>query len=83
MCAFVCLLLFVVLACTRYSWEIGTELETLTELEWPQLSVFYGTVPPPAQLPTPDTAADVISKATAYAIFIFCALVHMNLTSYI
>nr|VWP00542.1 Avirulence protein A [Ganoderma boninense] len=48
-----------------HSWEIGTELETLTELEWPQLSVFYGTVPPPAQLPTPDTAADVISKATA------------------
>ena len=48
------------------------------------------TAPPPShhagwivQTPTPDTAADVISKATAYAIFIFCALVHMNLTSYI
>ncbi|KAI1796305.1 Six-hairpin glycosidase-like protein [Ganoderma leucocontextum] len=48
-----------------HSWEIGTELETLTELEWPKLSVFYGAVPPPAQLPTPNTAADVIGKATA------------------
>ncbi|TBU33264.1 Six-hairpin glycosidase-like protein [Dichomitus squalens] len=48
-----------------HSWEIGTELETLTELEWPELSVFHGAIPPPAQLASSHIAADVIAKATA------------------
>ncbi|KAI0638264.1 Six-hairpin glycosidase [Trametes polyzona] len=46
-----------------HSWEIGTALEALTELEWPSLSVFGGSLPPPVKLPS-GTAADVIQWAT-------------------
>ncbi|KAH9943362.1 Six-hairpin glycosidase [Epithele typhae] len=47
-----------------HSWEIGTELETLTELEWPSLAVFEGTLPPPTTLKSGE-AADVIDYAAA------------------
>ncbi|KAH9846959.1 Six-hairpin glycosidase [Lenzites betulinus] len=46
-----------------HSWEIGTALEALTELEWRSLSVFGGSLPPPVQLPK-DVGADVINWAT-------------------
>ncbi|TFK94724.1 hypothetical protein K466DRAFT_579793 [Polyporus arcularius HHB13444] len=45
-----------------HSWEIGTQLETLLELEWPELSVFGGDIPPSTRLPSSDTAADVFAK---------------------
>ncbi|CDO75328.1 hypothetical protein BN946_scf184848.g5 [Trametes cinnabarina] len=48
---------------STHSWEIGTALEALTELEWPSLSVFGGPLPPPAKLPS-GTASDVIEWAT-------------------
>lgn len=49
---------------TYHSWEIGTELEALTELEWPSLSVFQRTAfPPPAHL-THGEAADVLNITT-------------------
>ena len=45
------------------SWEIGTLAETLTEYEWPELSVFApGSIPPPACLQEGE-AADVLSIA--------------------
>ena len=47
-----------------HSWEIGTELEALTELEWPSLAVFEGDLPPPTELTDSDNAADVIAIAT-------------------
>ncbi|KAH9906085.1 Six-hairpin glycosidase [Epithele typhae] len=47
-----------------HSWEIGAELEALTELEWPTLAVFEGSLPPPSQLVASDNATDVISIAT-------------------
>ncbi|KAI0650661.1 Six-hairpin glycosidase [Trametes meyenii] len=46
-----------------HSWEIGTALEALTELEWPSLSVFGGSLPPPVKL-TSGTGADVTEWAT-------------------
>ncbi|KAI0352875.1 Six-hairpin glycosidase [Trametes cingulata] len=46
-----------------HSWEIGTALETLTELEWPSLSVFGGSLPPPSKLSS-GTAKDVTDWAT-------------------
>ncbi|CDO68725.1 hypothetical protein BN946_scf184652.g52 [Trametes cinnabarina] len=48
---------------STHSWEIGTALEALTELEWPSLSVFGGSLPPPVKLPS-GTASDVIKWAT-------------------
>ncbi|KAJ8483299.1 hypothetical protein ONZ51_g4792 [Trametes cubensis] len=46
-----------------HSWEIGTALEALTEFEWPSLSVFGGSLPPPVKLHSGE-AADVIQWAT-------------------
>ncbi|KAI9000936.1 Six-hairpin glycosidase [Trametes punicea] len=46
-----------------HSWEIGTAMEALTELEWSSLSVFGGPLPPPVKLPS-GTASDVIQWAT-------------------
>ncbi|KAI0832503.1 Six-hairpin glycosidase [Trametes gibbosa] len=46
-----------------HSWEIGTAMEALTELEWPSLSVFGGSLPPPVKLST-GTGTDVINWAT-------------------
>ncbi|KAL1944224.1 hypothetical protein VTO73DRAFT_3409 [Trametes versicolor] len=46
-----------------HSWEIGTAMEALTELEWPELSVFGGSLPPPVKL-DPHTASDIISWTT-------------------
>ena len=48
----------------RDSWEIGTELETLVELEWQELSIFLSDLPPPSTLPMPGAATDVIASAT-------------------
>jgi len=48
---------------STHSWEIGTLAEALTELEWPQLSVFAsGSIPPPSHL-TKGEAKDVLAIA--------------------
>nr|VWP01221.1 Cytochrome P450 monooxygenase CYP52X1 [Ganoderma boninense] len=47
-----------------HSWEIGTALEAVTELDWPTLSVFHGTVPP-ADLPQPDPEDYLFAKVNA------------------
>ncbi|OBZ76113.1 Unsaturated rhamnogalacturonyl hydrolase YesR [Grifola frondosa] len=47
-----------------HSWEIGTALESLTELEWLSLSVFSNTFPPPTHLGLLNNATDVRSIAT-------------------
>ncbi|KAI0750888.1 Six-hairpin glycosidase [Daedaleopsis nitida] len=47
-----------------HSWEIGTQLETLIELEWRALSIFDSDLPPPSELSVTDEATDVITKAT-------------------
>lgn len=48
---------------TRYSWEIGTLAEALTELEWHDLGVFApGSIPPPTHLQN-GQASDVLSIA--------------------
>ena len=47
----------------EHSWEYGTEMEALLELEWPTLAVFEGNLPPPTQLPPSNNAADVIDFA--------------------
>ncbi|KAI0677468.1 Six-hairpin glycosidase [Trametes maxima] len=46
-----------------HSWEIGTALEALTELEWPSLSVFEGSLPPPIEISS-NAGADVMEWAT-------------------
>ena len=46
------------------SWEIGTQLETLLELEWRDLSVFGSAIPPPTTLASSDSATDVITRAS-------------------
>ncbi|KAI0774354.1 Six-hairpin glycosidase [Fomes fomentarius] len=46
-----------------HSWEIGTSLQTLTELEWPELSVLTSRLPPPTTL-RPGQADYIIQKAT-------------------
>ena len=33
-----------------YSWEIGTAMETILELDFPELSVLSGKLPPPQAL---------------------------------
>ena len=45
-----------------HSWELGTLAEALTELEWNQLGVYVGPLPPPSSL-APGEAADVLSIA--------------------
>ncbi|TFK56177.1 Six-hairpin glycosidase [Heliocybe sulcata] len=46
------------------SWELGTAAEALTELYWPELSVFRATgVPPPTKLNSSDEASDVLGIA--------------------
>lgn len=55
------------LNCWDSSWEIGTAMEALTELEWPELSVFGGSLPPPVKL-DPHTASDIISWTTKWAL---------------
>ncbi len=44
-----------------HSWEIGTALEALTELDWPVLSAFHGSTPP-TYLPTPNPGDYVFAK---------------------
>jgi len=51
-----------------HSWEIGTLAEALTELEWPQLSVFAsGSIPPPSHL-TKGEAGDVLAIAEKFSL---------------
>lgn len=48
------------------SWELGTEAEALTELDWPALSVFSSTFPPPYKLNDANNASDVLKIAQGY-----------------
>ncbi|OCH87895.1 Six-hairpin glycosidase [Obba rivulosa] len=53
------------LAIANQSWEIGTALEALTELEWPALSVFStAAFPLPQNYGMLDNASDVTTIAT-------------------
>ena len=48
-----------------HSWELGTAAQALTEISWPELSVYSRTAfPPPARLNGKDFPVDVINIAS-------------------
>ena len=50
-----------------HSWEIGTVFQAMTELEWPELSVLTGDLPPPHTL-EPGQADYIITRITEYVL---------------